>query len=275
MGIVRETSSAYNPQSNGLAEKSVEDIKYCIKKQTGKLDLEKVVSETNHRVRSGMECTPAELFSGRVVRSNTPASSRRTIDLAKARKKRMEDQLRIRRKLGRGKLSSEIFMKGDKVRLQNPKTLRWSVTGIVTDTISHQGATRPSSYEVEADADCGGGTFLRNGRFLKLREKQSNAENADTDDQTVDTEPDNNEDECDKSDDSREELRHDNRHIESEYRQSNDDSEEQGAVYRRSPRLKNQFRVTYQEDQSSSNGRRRLKGSRQASHGSPGTDIRG
>ena len=36
MGIVRETSSAYNPQSNGLAEKSVQDIKACIKKQTGK-----------------------------------------------------------------------------------------------------------------------------------------------------------------------------------------------------------------------------------------------
>ena len=96
MGIVRETSSSYNPQSNGLAEKSVQDIKNCIKRQTDKYDLEKLVSETNHTARSGMECTPAELFSGRVVKSNTPASSRRTIDLARARTKRVEDQLRIR-----------------------------------------------------------------------------------------------------------------------------------------------------------------------------------
>ena len=104
-----------------------------------------MVNEINHTVRSGMACTPAELFMRRVVCSSTPASARRTIDLAKARTKRVEDQLRIRRRLGRGRLSTETFMKGDRVRLQNPKTLRWSITGVVTDDISHQGATRPSS----------------------------------------------------------------------------------------------------------------------------------
>ena len=153
-------------------------------------------------------------------------------------------------------------MKGDLVRLQNPKTLRWSVTGIVTDVISHMGATRPSSYEIQADADCGGGTFLRNGRFLKLREKQSEdiAENSDTN-QTSDIEPDNREDnEYDGNDDSNEDLGHDNRHTESGSRQSNDDTEEQGALYRRLPRLKNQLRVTYQETQSTRNGRRSHKG---------------
>ena len=167
-------------------------------------------------------------------------------------------------------------MKGDKVRLQNPKTLRWSVTGIVTDVISHQGATRPSSYEIEADADCGGGTFLRNVRFLKLREKQSEniPENADTN-QTSDIEPDNSEDEYDRSDDSSEDSGHDNRHTESDHRQSNDDTEEQGALYRRSPRLKNQLRVTYQEAQSTSNGRRSHKGSRKtdSSHDRPSSSV--
>ena len=117
-------------------------------------------------------------------------------------------------------------MKGDKVRLQNPKTLRWSVTGIVTDVISHQGATRPSSYEIEADAGCGVGTFLRNGRFLKLREKQSEniPENADTN-QTSDIEPDIREDEYEGNNDSSEDSGHNNRHTESGYRQSNDDTE--------------------------------------------------
>ena len=278
VGVVRETSSAYNPQSNGLAEKAVQDIKACMKKQTGKWELEQVVRETNNTARAGMDCTPADLFSGRVVRSNTPASARRTIDFAKARKKRMDDQLRIRRKLGRGKLSSETFMIGDRVRLQDPKSLRWSVTGIVTKTISHQGSDRPSSYEVIADND--GGTFLRNGRFLRLREQQPSTENADTDSREVDTEPDNTEDECDRSDDSGDsgdsgvEMGRDNKHAEAEYRQSREDSEGQGMVYRRSPRIKKQYRVTYKEDHSSGsrNGRRRIKGSRR---NSPSPDIGG
>ena len=157
MGIIRETSSAYNPQSNGLAEKSVQDVKSILKKQIGKYDLEKLVNEMNHTVISGMACTPAELFMGRVVRSTTLALARRTCDLAKARTQRVEDQLRIRRRLGRGRMSSEVFMKGDRVRLQDPKTLRWAVTGVVTKVICHQGATQPSSYEVSAD---GGGCFL-------------------------------------------------------------------------------------------------------------------
>ena len=189
----------------------------------------------------------------------------------------MDDQLRIRRKLGIGKLSSETFIIGDRVRLQDPKSLRWSVTGIVTKTISHQGSDRPSSYEVIADND--GGTFLRNGRFLRLREQQPSTENADTDSREVDTEPDNTEDECDRSDDSGDsgysgvEMGRDNKHAEAEYRQSREDSEGQGMVYRRSPRIKKQYRVTYKEDHSSSsrNGRRRLKGSRRHS---PSPDIR-
>ena len=249
-----------------------------MKKQTGKWDLEQIVRETNNTARAGMDCTPADLFSGRVVRSNTPASARRTIDLAKARKKRMDDQLRIRRRLGRGKLSSEIFVIGDRVRLQNPKSLRWSVTGIVTKTISHQGSDRPSSYEVSADD---GGTFLRNGRFLRLREQQPSTENADTDNKEVDTEPDNTEEEWDRSDDSGDpgdsgiEIGRNNKHAEAEYRQSREDSEGQGTVYRRSPRIKKQYRVTYKEDHSS--GSRNVskgcsKGSRR--HG-PSPDIGG
>ena len=71
-----------------------------------------------------MAATPAELFMGRVVRSTTIASARRTFDLAKARTQRVEDQLRIRRRLGRGKMSTETFLPGDRVRIQDPKTLR-------------------------------------------------------------------------------------------------------------------------------------------------------
>ena len=84
-----------------------------------------------------MATTPAEFFMGRVVRSTTIALARRTFDLAKARQQRVEDQLRIRGHLGRGKMSTETFLPGDRVRIQDPKTLRWTVTEVVTKSIHH------------------------------------------------------------------------------------------------------------------------------------------
>ena len=191
-----------------------------------------------------MDCTPADLFSGRVVRSNTPASARRTIDLAKARKQRLDDQLRIRKKLGRGRHSLETFVVGDRVRLQNPKSLRWSVTGTVTRTISHQGADRPSSYEVSGDE---GGSFLRNGRYMRLREQQADTDTEPecTGDGSKSDEPENSE--SDESRDPRDpevETTHNSKQTGGEYKQS----EVKGTVYRQSPRLKKQCRVTYKED---------------------------
>ena len=91
----------------------------------------------------------------------------------------------------------------------------------------------------------------------------------------MDTEPDYTEDESDRNDESGDpgdsgmEIRRNSKHAEEEYRQS----EGQGAVYRRSPRIKKQYRVTYKEDKSS--GPRNVskgcaKGSRR--HG-PSPDI--
>ena len=129
-------------------------------------------------------------------------------------------------------------MVGDHVRLQDPKSLRWSVTGVVTKAISHQGADRPTSYEVTADE---GGVFLRNGRYLRLREKQSDSENADSDSNEEETTPVSNNEASNSSEDPRD-L---GKQAEPEYKQN---SEEKETVYRRSPRLKKQCRVSYEED---------------------------
>ena len=96
----------------------------------------------------------------------------------------------------------------------------------------------------------------------------------------MDTEPDYTEDESDRSDDSGDpgdsgtEMERNNKQAEAEYRQSREESEGQGTVYRWSPRLKKQYRVTYKEDNisGSRDGRRRIKGSRR--HG-PSPDIGG
>ena len=166
LGIIRETSSAYNPESNGMVEKLVGDIKRILKKLSGKEDLLQTTAGMNNSVRTDCETTPVELMAGRSIKTSMIGSSRREVDLAIARKKRMEAQSKLRHKLGRGKKSRESFEIGDSVRLQCPKTLKWGTTGRVVATRIHEGGTLPLSYVVST-AD--GQEFLRNGKFLRLR----------------------------------------------------------------------------------------------------------
>ena len=68
-----------------------------------------------------MDASPADLFFNRVVRPLAPGSGRRNLDLEKEQQKRIEEQQTIRKKLGRGRLSLEVFKTGDRVRVQDIK----------------------------------------------------------------------------------------------------------------------------------------------------------
>ena len=92
LGIIRETSSAYNPESNGMVEKAVGDIKRVLKKLSGKEDLLQTTSDMNNSVRTDCDATLAELMAGRPIKTSMIGSSRREVDLAMAYKKRMEAQ---------------------------------------------------------------------------------------------------------------------------------------------------------------------------------------
>ena len=75
LGIIRETSSAYNPASNGLAEKAVGDVKRVLKKLTGREDLLQVTAGINNMIRSDCNATPTELMAGRSIRTPLIGSS--------------------------------------------------------------------------------------------------------------------------------------------------------------------------------------------------------
>ena len=90
--------------------------------------------------------------------------------------------------------------------------------------------------------------------------------------QTADIELDNGEgNEYDRNDDSGIDQGHDNRDTDSDSRQSTDDTGGQKGLHRRSPRLKDQLRVTYQETQSASDGRRSHKASSNSNSSSRGS----
>ena len=81
--------------------------------------------------------------------------------------------MKSREKLGRGQPNEETFKAGDRVRVQNPKTLKWDTKGVVMKGITHEGGQKPVSYLV---ADMHGDEFLRNGKFLRLRKGEVNME---------------------------------------------------------------------------------------------------
>ena len=72
--------------------------------------------------------------------------------------------------MGRGRLSLEVFRKGDRVRVQDVKKKTWNMKGTIASAVYHEGAHYPSSYYVAADD---GGEFLRNGKYIRLLEQQS------------------------------------------------------------------------------------------------------
>ena len=50
--------------------------------------------------------------------------TRKIVDLVKAKQRRIEDQLQMKKQLGRGRLSMDMFQLGNKVTIQCPKSLR-------------------------------------------------------------------------------------------------------------------------------------------------------
>ena len=68
-----------------------------------------LIAEHNSIARTGMDETPADLFHSRVVRLSVPGSDRQNLDLAKAQEIRLDEQGRIRKRLGRGRLSLDLF----------------------------------------------------------------------------------------------------------------------------------------------------------------------
>ena len=113
LGIMHETSIPYHSSRNGLTEKAVKDVKNVLKRQMGRYNLDKLMAKYNSVARTGMDKSPADLFFNRVVRSTALRSGRRKLDLEMAQQKRLEEQWDIRKKLGRGRLSLEIFTEGD------------------------------------------------------------------------------------------------------------------------------------------------------------------
>ena len=128
-------SSAYNPASNGSAERGVEQIKGLLERMGRKGvisqdELNRLVFKLNSHVTSG-QGSALQRFFGRNVGTYQMELVKRKIDHAKLIAKRSVVQQKVADRLGRR--SKDDFKLGDNVLAQNMKTMKWTIRGEVTD----------------------------------------------------------------------------------------------------------------------------------------------
>ena len=184
IGTTHINSSAYNPTSNGCAERGVGQIKIILEKLGKKSTLSQdflnfIVFKMNSHI-SRTTGSALQRFFGREVKTYIPTLIKKTFDQAALIKKRAGEQLAVAQKLGRR--SADTFKKDDLVVAQNSRTGKWTIRGRITKTrTAEDGTTR--SFEVKTDA---GKTTLRNARHLRHQTKKMQVKWA----VNVDTQPD-------------------------------------------------------------------------------------
>ena len=170
VGTTHINSSAYNPTSNGCAERGVGQIKIILEKLGKKNTLSQdflnfVVFKMNSHI-SRNTGSALQRFFGHEVKTYIPSLVKKSFDQAALIKRRSEEQVAIAQKLGRR--SADVFKKDDLVVAQNSRTGKWTVRGrIIKTRTAEDGTVR--SFEVKTES---GTTTLRNARHLRHQTKK-------------------------------------------------------------------------------------------------------
>jgi len=154
-GIDHELSSAYNPNSNGLAEAAVKTTKYLLEKcRMKKQNLDAAMLEARCTPRAD-GISPAEAMFGRRPKSALPRLSRAAGDKLQVLRAEKTKELHDKRASG---TDLPKLQKGQAVMIQDPTSGKWSGRGVVS-RLRNSGR----SYEVETN----GWTTTRARRFLR------------------------------------------------------------------------------------------------------------
>merc|ERR1712081_31217 len=123
----------YRPRSNAPAERGVRSIKDVMTKIPGfsERSLRAPVFAINQHQAADGSGSPAERFFKRHVRSNLPSLMSKELRHEDLMRIRSEKQLKLAKKQGRR--SSDEFLKGVSVRIQNMKSGRWDKSGVIKE----------------------------------------------------------------------------------------------------------------------------------------------
>ena len=151
--IIRESSSPYHHESNGLVEASVKNAKRILERcKDAKINWKPALQDFMNTPNTTSGVKPATLFWQRPVRSSFPLTEHE-IDIKEA-------EILRDASLSSSSHSKPKFKVGDKVLVQNMKSKRWTDHGIISG-IRDNG----QSYFIDLQD---GSNKLRNVRFLKF-----------------------------------------------------------------------------------------------------------
>ena len=164
--IARETSSAYHPQSNGHAEAAVKSMKHLLQKSASWDEFLVALREWRNTPRQNQP-SPAELMFNRKQKTLLPGSGHQ---------KPPDESRTVTSSPGDTLVSSEssklsvqrqyeLLQPGDKVRVQEPHSQRWTQKGTIVSCRDNNRSYYIDLYE--EDGDTMEKRILRNRRFLK------------------------------------------------------------------------------------------------------------
>ena len=158
--IIHENSSPYYPQSNGLSESAVKQMKFLLKKVNEDLAefSSRLLEFRNTPNISGK--SPAQMFFGRRLRGKLPhLPGANDLDIANARAGADHRKELMEQQENQSQNTLKPLLIDQKVLVQNPISKSWDEKGTITGIRS-----LGRSYDVLMDS---GKTFLRNHSFLR------------------------------------------------------------------------------------------------------------
>jgi len=153
--IILETSSPYNPASNGLAEAGVKNAKHLLLKCKSRAEFGAAMLEWRNTPRAD-GVSPAEAFFGRAPRGALPDARSHAMSPLQAERARSLKKGHDARALA---LPLAPLSPGTRIRVRDPVTGQWGRLGTITQAREHG-----RSYWLDLD---GGGRTMRTRRFLR------------------------------------------------------------------------------------------------------------
>ena len=162
-GIIHDLTSPYNPESNGHAEVAVREMKHLLDKTGNWEKFQHALLEWRNTPRfDGL--SPAEWVFNRRQRTEAialPSAYEKIPDHVIHDKESKRGRMieKVKENANSGKRNNYELVEGTQVVIQDPKTKRWTINGVVLERKS-----KKRSYVIETEK---GKRFLRNRKFLR------------------------------------------------------------------------------------------------------------
>ena len=166
--IRHTTSLPRYPQSNGLAERTVQTAKKLLKKaKYEKTDPNMALLDLRNTPVEGINLSPAQMLMGRRTKTRLPMSSKLLepmYDAADIKRHFQQQQEKSKRYYDRGTTELHPLTQGEPVRVYDEATKQWKPAVVCNR------AEQPRSYTIETET---GQKYRRNRRdIMKYPEKQ-------------------------------------------------------------------------------------------------------